>query len=84
MSIILSASVSCKKTLSTSGTSVVIVGAGMVGTEIAEDLLKAGHQISLIDLNDAPLAQMLPAKATARIRQAIESQGIEFLGGYQM
>lgn len=70
--------------LSTGSQHVAIVGAGMVGTEIAEDLLKAGHKISLIDLNDAPLAQMLPAKATARIRQAIESQGIEFLGGYQV
>ena len=63
---------------------VAIVGAGMVGTEIAEDLLKAGHQVSLIDLNDAPLSQMLPAKATARIAKAIESQGIQFLGGYQV
>lgn len=59
---------------------IAIVGAGMVGTEIAEDLLKAGHQITLIDLNDAPLAQMLPAKATARIARAIDSQGIRFLG----
>ncbi len=63
---------------------VAIVGAGMVGTEIAEDLLKAGHKITLIDLNEAPLAQMLPAKATARIAKAIESQGIKFLGGYQV
>lgn len=63
---------------------VAIVGAGMVGTEIAEDLLKAGHKITLIDLNDAPLAQMLPAKATSRIADAIKSQGIEFLGGYQV
>ncbi len=63
---------------------VAIVGAGMVGTEIAEDLLKAGHKITLIDLNDAPLAQMLPAKATVRIADAIKSQGIEFLGGYQV
>lgn len=63
---------------------VAIVGAGMVGTEIAEDLLKAGHQVTLIDLNDAPLSQMLPAKATARIAKAIESQGIQFLGGYQV
>ena len=63
---------------------VAIVGAGMVGTEIAEDLLKAGHKITLIDLNEAPLAQMLPAKATARIAKAIESQGINFLGGYQV
>ncbi|WP_227429967.1 NAD(P)/FAD-dependent oxidoreductase [Psychrobacter sp. I-STPA6b] len=63
---------------------VAIVGAGMVGTEIAEDLLKAGHQVTLIDLNDAPLAQMLPAQAIQRIRQAIESQGIQFLGNCQV
>ncbi|MGM8885421.1 FAD-dependent oxidoreductase [Psychrobacter sp. 1U2] len=70
--------------LATGSQHVAIVGAGMVGTEIAEDLLKAGHKITLIDLNEAPLAQMLPAKATARIAQAIESQGIEFLGGYKV
>ncbi|WP_367110444.1 FAD-dependent oxidoreductase [uncultured Psychrobacter sp.] len=70
--------------LNTGSQHVAIVGAGMVGTEIAEDLLKAGHQVTLIDLNEAPLAQMLPAKATARIAKAIESQGIQFLGGYQV
>ena len=63
---------------------VAIIGAGMVGTEIAEDLLKAGHQVTLIDLNDAPLSQMLPTKATARIAQAVKSQGINFLGGCQV
>ncbi|WP_296243988.1 MULTISPECIES: FAD-dependent oxidoreductase [unclassified Psychrobacter] len=63
---------------------IAIVGAGMVGTEIAEDLLKAGHEVTLIDLNDAPLSQMLPAKATARIAAAVKSQGINFLGGYQV
>ncbi len=70
--------------LATGSQHVAIVGAGMVGTEIAEDLLKAGHKITLIDLNDAPLTQMLPAKATARIAKAIESQGIEFLGSHQV
>ncbi|KAA0922785.1 FAD-dependent oxidoreductase [Psychrobacter sp. ANT_H56B] len=63
---------------------VAIVGAGMIGTEIAEDLLKAGHEVTLIDLNDAPLSQMLPPKATARIAKAVQSQGINFLGGYQV
>lgn len=58
-----------------------IIGAGMVGTEIAEDLLKAGHEIYLVDLNNAPLAQMLPEPATSRIKTAILSQGIHFLGG---
>ena len=70
--------------LATGSQRIAIVGAGMVGTEIAEDLLKAGHTITLIDLNDAPLAQMLPAQATARIAKAVESQGIQFLGGCQV
>ena len=70
--------------LATGSQHVAIVGAGMVGTEIAEDLLKAGHQVTLIDLNDAPLSQMLPPKATSRIAQAVNSQGIQFLGGYQV
>ena len=70
--------------LATGSQHVAIVGAGMVGTEIAEDLLKAGHQVTLIDLNDAPLSQMLPPQATARIAQAVKSQGINFLGGYQV
>lgn len=66
--------------LATGSQRVAIIGAGMVGTEIAEDLLKAGHEVTLIDLNAAPLSQMLPPKATARIATAIESQGITFLG----
>ncbi|MGE6361344.1 FAD-dependent oxidoreductase [Psychrobacter sp.] len=70
--------------LATGSQHVAIVGAGMVGTEIAEDLLKAGHQVTLIDLNDAPLSQILPPKATSRIAQAVNSQGINFLGGYQV
>ncbi|KAA0913733.1 FAD-dependent oxidoreductase [Psychrobacter sp. ANT_WB68] len=70
--------------LATGSQHIAIVGAGMVGTEIAEDLLKAGHQVTLIDLNDAPLSQMLPPQATARIAKAVQSQGINFLGGYQV
>ena len=70
--------------LATGSQHVAIVGAGMVGTEIAEDLLKAGHQVTLIDLNDSPLSQMLPPQATARIAKAVQSQGINFLGGYQV
>jgi len=70
--------------LATGSQHVAIVGAGMVGTEIAEDLLKAGHEVTLIDLNDAPLSQMLPPKATARIAQAVKSQGIKFLGSCQV
>ncbi|WP_201526440.1 FAD-dependent oxidoreductase [Psychrobacter frigidicola] len=70
--------------LATGSQRIAIIGAGMVGTEIAEDLLKSGHKVTLIDLNTAPLSQMLPPQATARITKAIESQGISFLGGSQV
>lgn len=59
---------------------IAIVGAGMVGTEIAEDLTTAGHSVTLIDLNRTPMAEMLPAVATARIQAALENKGIQFLG----
>ncbi|PNK61098.1 FAD-dependent oxidoreductase [Psychrobacter sp. FDAARGOS_221] len=59
---------------------IAVIGAGMVGTEIAEDLTKAGHKVTLLDMNDAPLAMMLPSLATDKIKDALDSQGIKFLG----
>lgn len=57
-----------------------IIGAGMVGTEFAEDLSKAGHKVTLIDMHPYPLSGLLPKIASERILTAIQSLGIEFLG----
>lgn len=59
---------------------IAVIGAGMVGTEIAEDLTKAGHKVSLLDMNKAPLALMLPEMASSKIKAALIDQGIEFKG----
>lgn len=59
---------------------VAIIGAGMVGTEMAEDLCTAGHQVSLFDIQSLPLAQLLPAVAGERIAKALMDKGIEFFG----
>lgn len=59
---------------------IAVIGAGMVGTEIAEDLMKAGHRVTLLDMNDAPLAAMLPSVATQKISEALQAQGINFIG----
>ncbi|WP_019672220.1 FAD-dependent oxidoreductase [Psychrobacter lutiphocae] len=67
--------------VSTDSKHIAVIGAGMVGTEIAEDLTKAGHQVTLLDTNDTPLAMMLPSIVTDIIKEALEAQGIEFLGG---
>lgn len=59
---------------------IAIVGAGMVGTEFAEDLVKAGHQVTLIDRHAYPLSALLPDVAGLKILQAIQSFGVKFLG----
>lgn len=59
---------------------IAIIGAGMVGTELAEDLINAGHTVSLIDVNAYPLSAMLPMVAGERILAAIINKGISWLG----
>lgn len=59
---------------------IAIIGAGMVGTEFAEDLVRAGHQVTLIDRHAYPLSALLPDVAGLKILQAIQSLGVKFLG----
>ncbi len=63
---------------------VAIVGAGLVGCELANDLALAGHHISLLDLQDRPLAAQLPAAASQRLLQAWQGLDIRFIGGVQV
>lgn len=59
---------------------IAIVGAGMVGVELAEDLVNAGHQVSLIDVNPRPLSAILPKIASERLLTALQNMGINWLG----
>ena len=63
---------------------VAIVGAGLVGCELANDLALAGHAISLLDLQDRPLAAQLPPAASQRLLQAWQGLPIQFIGGVQV
>ena len=58
-----------------------IVGAGLVGCELANDLALAGHQITLLDLQPQPLSAQLPAAAGQRLLAAWQGLPIRFLGG---
>ena len=49
---------------------VAVVGAGMIGCELAEDLAHAGHAVTLIDQQEGPLANLLPAPAVQHTSQA--------------
>jgi rubredoxin-NAD+ reductase len=62
----------------------VLVGAGLVGCELANDLALAGHHISLLDVQALPLAAQLPAQAGLRLLEAWRGLPIRFLGGVQV
>lgn len=58
----------------------IVIGAGMIGSELAEDIVKAGHRVTLIDRNALPLAEVLPTKASQMVKNALEQSDITFLG----
>ena len=60
---------------------IAIVGAGMVGCELAEDLVRAGHAVTLVSLTDLPLQPLLPDPAAALLQANLQGIGIRFLGG---
>lgn len=51
-----------------------IVGAGMVGVELAEDLARAGHRIVLINKNHLPLAHLLPEAVAIALNNVLNDK----------
>lgn len=58
------------------GRRVVILGAGLIGCEFANDLAGAGYQVSVVDPADRPLAALLPAPASELLREALGGLGV--------
>lgn len=63
---------------------IAIVGAGMIGCELAEDFAKAGHRVTLIDRQPLPLGALLPKQAAERLKASQAKCGITYLGGTQV
>lgn len=63
---------------------VAIVGAGMIGCEMAEDFAKAGHKVTLIDRQSLPLGGLLPIQAAERLKTSQLKCGIDYMGGVQV
>ncbi|WP_374573242.1 NAD(P)/FAD-dependent oxidoreductase [Acinetobacter sp.] len=60
---------------------VVILGAGLIGCEFANDLQNTGHSVTVIDLAPQPLGRMLPAHAAEVFKENLEKTGIHFVLG---
>jgi rubredoxin-NAD+ reductase len=70
--------------LATGPQRVALIGAGLVGCELANDLALAGHTITLLDVQARPLPAALPAAAAERLLAAWAGLPIRFVGGVQV
>ncbi len=50
---------------------IVIMGAGLIGCEFANDLINAGYQVSVIDPASRPLGALLPEAASEQLRRIV-------------
>ncbi|MEF9957250.1 MAG: rubredoxin reductase RubB [Acinetobacter sp.] len=57
---------------------VVILGAGLIGCEFANDLLHSQYDVTVIDLAGQPLGRLLPAHVAQAFQTNLEQAGIKF------
>lgn len=63
---------------------VAIVGAGLIGSELANDLALGGHRVTLIDTQDRPLARWDADQAGQPLLAAWSNLAIRFMGSVQL
>ena len=57
---------------------IVILGAGLIGCEFANDLVIAGYKIHVIDLAPQLLGRLLPPESATFIQRKLEEEGVVF------
>lgn len=55
---------------------VLVIGAGLIGCEFANDLVIGGHQVRVVDPAPRPLASLLPAEAGLGLQTALAAAGV--------
>ena len=55
---------------------VLVIGAGLIGCEFANDLLIGGYGVHVVDPSPRPLALLLPAGAGEQLQAALQAQGL--------
>lgn len=63
---------------------IAVVGAGLIGSELANDLALAGHQITLLDIAERPLSATVSEAQSQQLLDAWKSLSLAFVGGVQV
>lgn len=57
---------------------VLIMGAGLIGCEFANDLALGGYAVSVVDPSPRPLAALLPQQAAEELQHALSALGVQW------
>jgi len=57
---------------------VLVIGAGLIGSEYANDLTGAGVSVEVVDPMPTPLASLLPAAAGTALKNVLAEKGVTF------
>ena len=57
---------------------VLIMGAGLIGCEFANDLVHGSHRVVVVDPSDRPLSALLPVEAGQQLQAALGDLGIQW------
>lgn len=60
---------------------ILIMGAGLIGCEFANDLALAGHQVHVADPSSRPLSALLPEAPAQQLAQALQTLGVHWHWG---
>ena len=60
------------------GARVLIIGAGLIGCEFANDLAAAGYPVTVVDIAGWPLPQLLPEPCGENLRAALAALGVQW------
>ena len=55
---------------------VLIMGAGLIGCEFANDLIASGHGVTVVDPAASPIAALLPPAAGQQLHEALAALGV--------
>jgi rubredoxin-NAD+ reductase len=55
---------------------VLIMGAGLIGCEFANDLAISRYKVSVVDPSSGPIAALLPAQASEQLRDSLSGLGV--------